>query len=384
VAFDPTPVLTQADALFNQGDYENARRLLEDLAAKRPDDPAVLRGLALVLIRLDEPKRAFANLQKALKVAPNDAEAHFSLATFYLSRGNYPQGFVEYEWRLSLPKCIAPRYAGEAAFWDGRSLEGESLMLHCEQGVGDAMQFIRFLPQVRERVRTIHLACHPGLVRLFSELEGLAGIVTEKQEVPRCDFHCPLLSLPRIFGTTLETLPRTVPYLPVPTVQQTVGTMPRVGLVWRAGAPNAGGSYRSATLRELLPWAEAPVEWVNLQKDANAEEKALLRSAFRVAGEGPALRDFQETAEVVQGLDLVISVDTSPLHVAGGLGKPIWIPVPRWADWRWLTGRADSPWYPTATLFRQERDRDWSGPVREIGLQLRKWLWELRKGGGHS
>ena len=252
-------------------------------------------------------------------------------------------------------------------------------MLHCEQGLGDAMQFIRFLPQVRERVKTIHLACHPGLVRLFSGLEGLAGIVTEKQEVPRCDFHCPLLSLPRIFGTTLETLPRAIPYLPVPTVPPRAGETPRIGLVWRAGAPNAGGRYRSATLRELLPWAEAPVEWVNLQKDADAEERALLRSAFRVTEE-PPLRDFQETAEVVQGLDLVISVDTSPLHVAGGLGKPLWIPVPRWADWRWLTERADSPWYPTAMLFRQERDRDWSGPIREIGARLEK----LQRGGDHS
>jgi hypothetical protein len=251
--------------------------------------------------------------------------------------------------------------------WDGRELRDEALMLHCEQGFGDNLQFIRLLPLLRERVKTIHLACHPELVRLFSGLEGLASIVTDKQPLPRCEYHVPLLSLARIFKITLETLPRNVPYLPVPQAPpRDQSARKRVGVAWRASRASPNGAYRSVALADLRPLASLPIEWISLQKDPDAEEHQILRDDFRAEEKGSAFRDFQDTAECVQSLDLVVSVDTSVVHVAGALGRPTCLLLTKSTDWRWLLNRNDSPWYPTATLYRQERPNDWSGPLAAL------------------
>ena len=201
--------------------------------------------------------------------------------------------------------------------WDGRELGDEALMLHCEQGFGDNLQFIRLLPLLRERVKTVHLACHKELVRLFSGLKGLASIVTDGQPLPKCAYHVPLLSLARIFKITLETLPRRVPYLPVPAVMpRDRAARKRVGLAWRASRLSPNGAYRSVSLADLRPLANLPIEWVSLQKDPDAEEQQILREDFHAEEKGSAFRDFQDTADSVQSLDL------------GGLRR--YIRRPRW------------------------------------------------------
>ena len=362
--------LAGARGAFDAGRYDEARDLLRELLRHQPGNPAVLRSLSVVSTHLGEAALAFRYAHQAVQAAPQDGEAHFSLALLYLLHGNYEKGFIEYEWRLFRENCIVPRYA-QGTFWDGRPLRDEALMLHGEQGFGDNLQFIRFLQPLRQRVKKIYLACHPELVRLFSGLEGLAGIVTDQQPLPTCACHCPLLSLPRIFKTTLATLPNQVPYLPVPNVPSPVaGRRPRIGIIWRTNRASPNTAYRSIPLTDLQALADGRCDWVSLQRDPDDAEREILRTRFQAEQPGPGFRDFQETADCVQSLDLVLTVDTSLAHLAGALGRPAWVLLPRWADWRWLLERPDSPWYPTLTLFRQAVDRDWTEPLRQVRKQL--------------
>jgi hypothetical protein len=363
---EPASLPGRAQAAFDAGRREESREILRAVLHETRG-ATELRSLGHACARLGETSLAVRCFRGAIDAEPMNSEAHFSFALFLLQHGNYEQGFIEYEWRLNRERCVVPRYAEGATLWDGRLLEDGALMLHCEQGFGDNLQFIRFLSQVRARVKTIYLACHPELVRLFSGLEGLAGIVTDGQPLPKCEFHCPLLSLARIFKVRLETLPRQVPYLPAPAIEARVkSARKRVGLVWRASRASPNGAYRSVALADLRPLAGLPIDWVSLQKDPDAEEQKILRDDFRALESGSAFHDFQDTAECVQGLDLVLAVDTSVAHVAGALGRPTCLLLPRWTDWRWLLDRDDSPWYPTMTIFRQETDGDWKGPLAAL------------------
>jgi Tetratricopeptide repeat len=362
-------LLARANASFAAGRYEDARDQLLQLLKERPGDSATLRSLGLVSTRLGQPAQAFRFCHQALQANPQDAEAHFSLAILYLLHGNYEKGFIEYEWRLARENCIAHRYA-QGTVWDGRPLKDEALMLHCEQGFGDNLQFIRFLPQLRERVAKIYLACHPELVRLFSGLEGLAGIVTDKQALPPCDYHCPLLSLPRIFKTTLETLPREIPYLPASISSSSDSRRPRVGLVWRANRSSPNSNYRSIPLAALQSLSNLSLDWISLQRDPDDNEREILRTHFKAEDLGGTFHDFKDTADCLETLDLILTVDTSVVHLAGALGRPTWMLLPRWADWRWLLDRPDSPWYPTLTLFRQTLDGDWNHPLQAVREKL--------------
>ncbi|HEX4141130.1 MAG TPA: tetratricopeptide repeat protein [Candidatus Methylacidiphilales bacterium] len=357
--------------LETSGSYEEARDQLLGLLKEKPNDGAILRALAVVYGLLDQPAQVFRCYQKALQANPQDAQVHFDLGLLYLQHGNYLAGFVEYEWRRNLASLKAPANAPGAKPWDGRELREEALVLHCEQGLGDCVQFIRFLPHVRERVAKIYLVCYPALLRLFSGLEGLAGIVAEKEPLPPCQYHCSLLSLPRVFKTTLETLPKAVPYLPLAGVERLAGARPRIGFVWRAKADSANGGYRSVPLAELRPLADLPVEWISLQKDITDEEQTMLRTEFAAEERGSTFQDLKDTADLVETLDLVLTVDTSIAHIGGALARPTWVLVPRYSDWRWLLDRSDSPWYPTAALFRQETNGDWAGPIRAVRDELR-------------
>ncbi len=361
------------DLLASSGSHEEARDRLLELLREKPDDGAILRALAVVYGLLDQPAQVARSYQKAIRANPQDAESHFNLALLYLQHGNYLPGFIEYEWRVPQAKMKPPANAPGAVPWDGRVLREEALVVHCEQGLGDCVQFIRFLPLVRERVAKIYLVCYPALLRLFSGLEGLAGIVTDKDTLPACAFHCPLLSLPRIFKTTMETLPRTIPYLPVTGVERPAGTRRRIGLVWRANAVSRNGSYRSVPLADLRPLADLPVDWISLQKDPTEEERAVLRADFAAEDGGSAFQDMKDTADVVETLDLVLTVDTSVAHIGGALGRSTWVMLPRYSDWRWLLDRSDSPWYPTVTVFRQKAEDSWAELIRAVRQSLQSW-----------
>jgi len=365
-------VLPRVQQLYEQGDYETAEALcaaLEKEERKRSLLVRALRARGVVNIRRGRPAEALRYYEEALAISPDDAEVHFSLALYYLSRGDYPRGFAEYEWRTHRPGCIAPGFGERAPLWDGTPIPGRSLMVHCEQGAGDAIQCVRLLPLLKERVGTLYFACHDALHRLFEKLPAPDQVFNEQMPLPAYDFQLPLLSIPHRLGLTLAEIPPQVPYLEVPAAPASPAPprRPRVGLVWRA-KPHEG-EYRTAPLAALSALAAAPVDWVSLQKDPTPEERTLL-AGFEAEEAGSAFVDFQATAEKIATLDLVISVDTSVAHLAGALAKPVWVLLPKWAEWRWLIDRADSPWYPTARLFRQEADHDWAALARTVAARL--------------
>ena len=366
-------VLPKVQELYEQGDYETAELLcaaLEKEERKRSLLVRALRARGVVNIRRGEPERALRYFEEALAISPDDAEVHFSLSLYYLSRGDYPKGFAAYESRVERPGCIAPGFAERAPLWDGTPIPDRSLLVHCEQGAGDAIQFIRLLPLLKERVGVLYLACHDGLYRLFDKLPGPDRVFNEQMPLPAYDFQLPLLSIPHRLGLTLAQIPARVPYLEVPPtpIPSTSRRRPRVGLVWRA-KPHEG-EYRSAPLAALTALAAAPVDWISLQKDPTPEERTLL-TGFEAEEAGSGFTDFQDTAAKIATLDLVIAVDTAVAHVAGALAKPVWVLLPKWAEWRWLIDRTDSPWYPTARLFRQESDHDWAELARRVAGRLR-------------
>jgi hypothetical protein len=377
-------ILPLVQELYVAGDYEEAERIaaiLEREERKRPEGErrflqGALRSRGVVAIRRSQPELALRCFEEALALDPADPDVHFSLALYYLIRGDYARGFAEYEWRLGRPNCIAPDMARQP-FWDGRVLRAdEPLLVHCEQGAGDAIQCIRLLPLLKERAPTVHLACHDSLHRLFARTgaTGMGTVLDEQTPVPPHAFQLPLLSIPHRLGLTLDAIPKAVPYLsvanPPPPLPPRAGRPLHAGIVWRA-KPHEG-DYRSARLADVAPLFDLPkatVEWTSLQKETTDEERVLLQEKGVVEA-GSGFADFHDTAEALLGLDLVVTVDTAVAHLAGALAKPAWVLLPKWAEWRWLLDRRDSPWYPTLTLFRQRSDRDWSGPVGEARAAL--------------
>ncbi len=363
--------LSVAKQLLESGDYRGCHRLLADAAREHPGDADAHQALGLALFNLGKTEEALASLQRALEIVPQHAEAHFTRAIVLLALGRYREGLAEYEWRTLRTRSLQRHYYKGRLRWEGQPLDDDALLIHCEQGFGDALQFIRYLPRVRERVKRLHLACGPELKRLFAASFaglGLAGIAAGDDPLPETRYHCPLLSLPRLFDTTWETIPAPVPYLagpaPVPAAP------PRVALAWRANAASATGAVRSLRLADLLPLTGPPVNWVSLQHAPTEDEKALLAEAFAAEERGSGCADFAATAEALADVDLVICADTALAHLAGALGKPVWTIVPAPTSWRWALARSDTPWYPTMTLFRQIVSGDWGAPVAEIARRL--------------
>jgi hypothetical protein len=251
--------------------------------------------------------------------------------------------------------------------------------LHGEQGFGDVIQFSRYAALVAERGGTVILGCPEALRPMMETVPGVAEVVTSRENHPPFDVHAPLLSLPAILGTTVETIPRQIPYLRAPAPAASASPwithdLPglKVGLVWAAESASANTQLRSMGLDALAPLADLPgIHWHSLQVGRAAESLATSAFAGRIADWGPRFADFGDTARAMSELDLVISVDTCVAHLAGALGKPVWTLLPFDVDWRWLLRRTDSPWYPTMRLFRQTTRGDWPGVIAQVGVALR-------------
>jgi tetratricopeptide (TPR) repeat protein len=383
-------------SLHNQ--RANALRLLERhddalqaCAAALALDPAHAEALlnrATVLGELGRHRDAVADYEACLALNPDQAEAQFYGATAYLALGDYARGWPRYEARKRLKGAwrVVSALDDAAPAWFGEtSLEGKTLLLHAEQGLGDTLQFARYANLAKAQGATVILQVDAPLVSLISTLKGADRVIAKDGARPPFDLHASIMSLPGAFRTTLDTVPAATPYLSADTAKvaawaQRLGpkTRPRVGLVWAGGLkPDRPDLVRrNIPLRLLEPLAQADVDFVSLQKGEGTEGElaALLAQGWT----GPAmieaaadLHDFSDTAALVQALDLVITVDTSTAHLAGALGKPVWI-LNRYDNcWRWMTDRADTPWYPTARLFRQRTFGDWTPVVGEVVEALR-------------
>ncbi len=356
--------------LYRMGNLIAAERWFHAAAQIDPTSPKPFINLGMIYRIWGFIDQAVACQEKAVSLAPDSAEAHWNLANALLVAGQFERGFAEYEWRFQRTGR-AERPAGLALHvprWNREPLNGKTLLVTLEQGMGDAIHFVRFAESVAARGARVVIECVPALAGLLATAPGVAAVVAPGTAVPEAAYYAPLMSLPHLLGTTLDTIPARMPYLAVPsttTAPAIDGPGLRVGLVWRGNPQHENDRRRSVPLEILAPLLEVSrVSFFSLQLGDGAGEREVPAWSARVADLAPLLTDFAQTAAVVRALDLVITVDTAVAHLAGALAKPVWILIAQGNDWRWLHERTDSPWYPTARLFRQQRGRRWNPAVR--------------------
>ncbi|HVT90129.1 MAG TPA: tetratricopeptide repeat protein [Tepidisphaeraceae bacterium] len=362
-------------ALDDDYQYEQAiaefRRALE----LRPDYSEAQCSLAGTLHRIGKFDEARHASEKAIAQWPDSPIPRFNLALMMLLQGRFEQGWALHEARWQVPELRLAQPEYDHPRWQGEDLRGKTLLIYAEQGYGDVIQFSRYAPLAAQRGATVILECQPELKRLMASLKGISQIITRPDAPFEYDFQCPIVSLPLGFKTTLETIPANVPYLHADheLVSRWRKQMPqqsdkiKIGLSWAGRPTHTNDRNRTIELATLAPFARVPNTWFcALQKgDALAQLKSL-PEGFEVVDFSDDLTDFAETAALIENLDLVISIDTAAAHLAGALGKPVWVLLPFVPDWRWMLDRSDSPWYPTMRLFRQPRAKDWESVIRSV------------------
>lgn len=382
--------------------------------ALAPGDAGLLNNLGIVLKDLDRPQDAIDCFHRALETQPDAANtwlnlslaendlmhgdrairaarraiaadpamppAHTALSMALLMQGRLIEGFAEYEWRSRMADFSSPRRNFDAPVWQRENLLGRTIVVHDEQGVGDAIQFVRYAPLLAAMGARVFLECNSQLVRLLKGIAGIEGVITRYGALPPHDFQVSLLSLPHLLGTTLETIPAAVPYLaPEPELSarwaKRLGTTQglKVGLVWAGNPEFKADRLRSPGLAAFRPILDVPgVTFYALQKGSgrrDLEGAGWLPSPFVDLND--EIADFADTAAAMANLDLVISSCTGPAHLAGALGRPTWTVIPFSPDWRWMEAREDTPWYPSMRLFRQDQRGDWGSVMQRLAAALR-------------
>ncbi len=356
-------------------DLKGGEALFRQAVARRPDNVEAAFRLADSLERQGRDADCLAAYDRVFELDPERPEAHFNVALIHLRRGEYAEAWPGYEYRFDCPD--GPSRLSPAAPWDGRAFAGH-LLVHCEQGFGDALQFVRYLALARSRVERLTLLSPVSLAALLATCPGLDAVVTPADELPDFDLHVPLLSLPGIFATTLDSIPAQVPYLwpPRPAagkLEQALkaGDGIKVGLCWSGNAENPVNRLRTCPVELLAPLAgRFGLNFFGLTLTAPPADLEVLAETGAFVDLAPHLESFADTAAALAALDLVISTDTSVPHLAGALGCPTWLLLHNTADWRWQEERPDSPWYPTMRLFRQTAAGDWLAVAAELDRAL--------------
>ena len=369
-----------AVALQKLGESAEALRGYRVALQGRPDLAAAHLNLGMLLEEQEEGEAAIAAYRAALGLEPHLVEAHVNLGMQLLLAGRYAEGWPEYEWRLRYPEYAAA--ATSAPRWDGTDAGGRTILLDAEQGYGDAVLFARYAPLVAARGARVVLRCAPELAGLLRATPGVAEVAV-RGATPPFDLHCPLPSLPGVFGTTLESIPAGVPYVfaEPATVARWQSRLAdaqgrcRVGLVWASQSKHRTAAAKSVALQALAPLgAVTGVRFYGLQKGDAARQAQQAPPGLDIIDLSHDLLDFADTAAALAGMDLVISVDTAVAHLAGAMARPTWTLLKRAPDWRWLLGRDDCPWYPTMQLFRQREPGNWQPPVAAMAAELREFV----------
>ncbi|MFM9265650.1 tetratricopeptide repeat protein [Tychonema sp. BBK16] len=338
-----------------------------------------LYSLASALHNRGQFADAVTYYSQAVKFNVASPESHLNLGLALLLAGDFQRGFSEYEWRLLVKEKQFPGYSFQQPVWDGKDLQGKTILLCPEQGLGDAIQFIRYADLVKQKGGRVIVWCLPQLQRLFAQVAGIDELIVNPEDAPDFQVRAHLMSLPHLLGTTLENIPANVPYLASPpglecTIRQTANL--KIGIVWSGNSQHSQNKVRSLPLNLLSKLLDIPgAEFYSLQKEMTADDSALLEQ-MPVTDLSSNLQDIAYTAAVISALDLVISVDTSVAHLAGALGKPVWVLLSFVPDWRWMLEREDSPWYPTARLFRQEKAGDWEEVFERLGVALKANIYQ--------
>ena len=371
-------LMNLATTLYAEGKMELAVAVCRRVLTDRPDDVEALVNLGTTRQDQGRSRDAIVHYRRAVALSPGQPKAHLFAAMAYLRLGVFSIGWDLYEWRgRHRPSLTFPGIAHGRPCWDGGDITGKTILLHSEQGLGDTLQFCRYVPLVAEKAKVV-LAVQGPLRGLLASLGGNVRILRDGERIPQFDLHCPLMSLPRLFRTATRNVPRDRAYLRADPQRLAAwhrrldgGRGPRIGLAWSGNPGHYGDSRRSLPLRRLLPlfW-NSGADWHVVQKDLREDDRPLVAATPNLTWHGDHLADFDDTAALVSALDLVIAVDTSVAHLAGALGVPTWLMLPYACDWRWLEDRDDSPWYASVRLFRQPRPDDWDGVIARIAEHL--------------
>jgi tetratricopeptide (TPR) repeat protein len=371
-----TALCARGLALTGLDRYEEAIAAFNAAVAVDPDFGAAYNNRGQAQAALNRYDEARASFEIALEITPDLAAAKTNAALACLVAGDFERGLWLYEARPQPQRSFA------APLWLGREpLAGKTLALHAEQGMGDTLQCVRYARLAVAQGATVVVEAQPPLVSLIASMPEVALTVTQGLPLPACDLRCPMLSLPLAFGTTPTTIPAEVPYLGAPPARAAhwktrfarevrPGAL-KVGLVWAGNRNNKNDRNRSIAAARLEPLLAAPgVRWIALQAEVEPRDRAWLAAHPEVLDIGSTLSDFADCAGAMAALDLVLSVDTATVHLAGALALPVWVMLPFSPDWRWMLGRSDSPWYPTARLFRQPAPGDWDVVLAQVVAAL--------------
>ncbi|MFN4066815.1 MAG: tetratricopeptide repeat protein [Thermosynechococcus sp.] len=369
---------------LTEGDFSGAIGYYQRCLSLDPLNATAQAGLATALLETGDPQAALDHFRQAVALNPQDADGHLNLALVLLLLGHFQEGWQEYEWRWQQPTGGLRSYPQPR--WQGQSLKGKTLFVYSEQGLGDCIQFVRLLPLMARHAQRVIFAAYPPLVRLCQTLPGIE-VISSEEPPPPFDYHTPLLSLPRYLGIDQDRFPKFKPYFPLPARPPHRifdVSKPRIGLVWASHSQTRTTAQRSCPLAYLLPLLqEFEVQWYSLQKARSPQEAEQLQEVGVIDCQ-PYMGDFLDTALLIRQLDAVVTIDTAVAHLAGALGKPLWILLPFVADWRWHWRGARSPWYPSAQLIRQPQQGDWQGAIAQLRTALQTHYPRVSDGLSHS
>ena len=365
------------NALKDQGKLEEAIAAYERAIAIKPDHAEAYNNTGVVLQQQGKVDEAIAVYEQAIAIKPGYVGAIFNKSLALLLTGEFIQGWKLHEYRWKRKSFETQRHAS-LPMWSGKEpLQGKTILLHSEQGLGDTIQFSRYTESLFNLGCRVILEVQPPLVLLLSNLAGISQVVAQGMPLPNIDFQIPLMSLPLACKTVEETIPCVVPYISIDTSKiiswsERLGprTKPRIGIVWSGNAAHKNDHNRSTVLQQWLPMLSNEYQWISLQKEVRECDREALSIATQIVHFGDEIKDFTDTAALCHLCDVVLSVDTSVAHLAGALGRPVWVLLPFAPDWRWLLDRDDSPWYPTAKLYRQQNIGDWTNVIERISVDL--------------
>jgi tetratricopeptide (TPR) repeat protein len=363
--------------------FDEALASHERAVALRPDSAIAHHNRGVAFYKLQRLEEALACYEQALALQPDLPEVHFAEAHYRLLTGDLPLGWQKAEWRWKIEPVKSNKRDFVQPYWSGsQNIAGKTVLLHSADGLGDAIQFARYAPLVAARGARVILEVLWPQRELMRTLAGVTQVVAQGEPLPDFDLHCSLLSLPVAFGTRLATIPAETPYLraagsAADSWNARLGprNRPRIGIAWSGNPIHHDDRNRSIGLRPLLPLlAGIDAAFVSLHRDVRDADAAVLAERSDIVHFGEELKDYADTAALIANLDLIVSVDTSVAHLAGALAKPVWILLPFVPDWRWLLDRDDSPWYPTARLFRQDATRAWDAVIPRVRAALHDYV----------
>ncbi|MEW6054469.1 MAG: tetratricopeptide repeat protein [Nitrospirota bacterium] len=369
-------------AYKDKGQFDDAIMCFLRAIQIKADHVGAYYNLGNTLVANGRYNEALQIYKKVLDIKPDYPDAHLAISMLNLRLGNFQDGWKGYEYRWKLEENLNRREYSKP-LWDGSDLQGKSILLSAEQGFGDTIQFIRYVPLLAQRGSKIIVECQKELSSLIRNIKGVHTVVSRGEQIPEYDVYCPLLSLPLMIGTTLQNIPANIPYISVGPELKTkwAGKISRfshtmkIGLVWAGHPKPKFGHTRSCPLNLFFPLREfEKITVFSLQMNNDPHREHTLEKDLPIIDFTGEIKDFHDTAAFIENLDLIISVDTAVAHLAGALGRPVWTLLPFVADWRWLENREDSPWYPTMRLFRQPAIGDWESVIDRIFDSLKVFL----------